>query len=324
MSTRLYYDNPYLTTFDATVTACEPRADAFAVRLDRTAFYPSSGGQPFDTGTLDDARVADVVDEDDDVVHVVERSLDVGATVHGAIDWTRRFDHMQQHTGQHLLTAVFVELFGYDTVSVHFGVERSSLDLDTGTLSTDQLIEAERRGNEIVWENRPVSVTFEDSAAATGLRKPPPRSGTIRVVTIDRLDRSACGGTHVRATGEIGAAQFIAPDAGHQLVKLQLLFGEPGANGETRSVTVIVYDDTADTVIPGEVLYRGDYELLAVGDGKDIRNIVLVGGAAALYRNGVQRCFPRHRVHTVADAVFANVRGFQRAGEQLLESGGVR
>ena len=150
MSTRLYYDNPYLTTFDATVTACEPRADAFAVRLDRTAFYPSSGGQPFDTGTLDDARVADVVDEDDDVVHVVERSLDVGATVHGAIDWTRRFDHMQQHTGQHVLSAAYDRLFGVRTESFHLGAAAATIDLHR-EVTPAEIRAAEDEANRVVW-----------------------------------------------------------------------------------------------------------------------------------------------------------------------------
>src|SRR5574338_55821 len=206
MTSRLYYTDSYLAAFDGRIT--ELSADGRRVYLDRTAFYPTSGGQPFDLGSLGGAPVADVIDEDERVAHVLATPLDtkhVGDAVHGEVEWRRRFDHMQQHTGQHLLSAVFSDLFGYETVSVHFGADRSSLDLDASSIVPAQLGEAERRANELVWENRPVSVSFEDSATVTGLRKAPPREGTLRVVTIAGVDRSACGGTHVRATGEIGA-----------------------------------------------------------------------------------------------------------------------
>jgi alanyl-tRNA synthetase len=132
---------------------------------------------------------------------------------------------MQQHTGQHLLSAVFATLFGYETASVHFGADRSSLDLDVGAIDAAQLGEAERRANEIVWENRPVSVSFEDAATATGLRKPPPREGTLRIVTIADLDRSACGGTHVRATGEIGAITLRGTERIRKQMRVEFLCG---------------------------------------------------------------------------------------------------
>jgi len=204
MTQRLYYDDAYLRAFDARVS--EVSADGLRVYLDRTAFYPTSGGQPHDTGELAGARVVDVVDEGERIAHVLAQpvSLTPGARVAGRIDWERRFDHMQQHTGQHLLSAVFVELFGLETVSVHFGAESSTLDLAAGALSPEQLEAAEARANALVWENRAVTVSYEHAAEAAGLRKRPEREGPLRIVSIDGVDRSACGGTHVRGTAEIG------------------------------------------------------------------------------------------------------------------------
>jgi alanyl-tRNA synthetase len=202
MTDRLYYTDAYLTTFEAAVVA---RADAGRrIYLDRTAFYPTSGGQPFDTGRLGGVAVIDVIDEGDRIAHVVESPV-AGDRLSGVIDWARRFDHMQQHTGQHLLSAVIAVRFGQATVGVHFGRESSTLDLDTPGFGHAEIVEAEARANVAVTEDRPVEVSFEEAAGAAGLRKASGREGTLRIVTIRDLDRSACGGTHVRATGEIGA-----------------------------------------------------------------------------------------------------------------------
>jgi alanyl-tRNA synthetase len=202
MTERLYYTDAKLTEFMARVV--EVAGDR--VYLDRTAFYPTSGGQQFDTGMLGEARVVDVIDEKERIAHVLEKParLAAGEEVKGRVDTVRRFDHMQQHTGQHLLSAVFEDMFGHKTVSVHFGDESSTLDLDAASLSMERALKAERRANEIVLENRPVKVTFEDSTTATGLRKAVDRTGEIRIVEIAGTDRSACGGTHVGGTAEIG------------------------------------------------------------------------------------------------------------------------
>jgi alanyl-tRNA synthetase len=204
MSTRrLYYTDSYVTSFDARVV--EVADDGRRVYLDQTAFYPTSGGQPHDLGTIAGVRITDVIDEGERIAHMLASPLDANATsVAGVIDWERRFDHMQQHTGQHLLSAVLEEAYGQHTVSVHFGRDYSSLDLDVETLSPDRVVEAEARANRIIAENRRVTTSFEDATQATGLRKESDREGTLRIVDIDGLDRSACGGTHVRATGEIG------------------------------------------------------------------------------------------------------------------------
>ena len=222
---RLYYTDAYRTTFAGTVV--DRSADGMRVYLDETAFYPTSGGQPFDLGTLAGIAVADVVDEGERIAHVLASPLGAEvARVEGTVDWTRRFDHMQQHTGQHLLSAVFEDLFGYATLSVHFGPDYATLDLDAPSLSRDQLVEAEERANEIVAEARPVVVTFEDAATATGLRKASDRSGTLRVVSIDRVDRSACGGTHVRSTAEIGTVLVRSSEKMKKTTRVEFVCGQ--------------------------------------------------------------------------------------------------
>jgi alanyl-tRNA synthetase len=224
MTTRLYYTDAYLTAFDASVV--NRSEDGRRIVLDRTAFYPTSGGQPHDVGMIAGIAVADVVDGDADITHVLAEPLPPAASaVACVVDWHRRFDHMQQHTGQHLLSAVLAELLGHQTTSVHFGALSSSLDLDTETISRDQVVAAERRANEIVVENRPVVVSFEDAAAAAGLRKASEREGTLRIVTIEALDRSGCGGTHVKATGEIGSILIRRVERVKKQVRLEFVCG---------------------------------------------------------------------------------------------------
>jgi len=219
---RLYYTDSYLTSFRATVA--EAADGGRKVYLDRTAFYPTSGGQPFDTGRLGSSRVTDVVDEGERIAHLVDNPLGPGP-VEGSVDWDRRFDHMQQHTGQHLLSAVLTDQYGYRTVSVHFGTDVSTLDLETGSVTPEEIRSAEAAANRIVAENRLVSIAFEDAALATGLRKASERAGTIRVVTIADLDRSACGGTHVRATGEIGAILIRRVERVKKQIRLEFVCG---------------------------------------------------------------------------------------------------
>jgi alanyl-tRNA synthetase len=206
LTTRLYYTDSYAREFDAIVEEIVTLGDRRAAILDLTAFYPTSGGQPFDTGTLGDARVLDVVDrEDGAVLHVFDGVLTPGP-VHGRIDWERRFEHMQQHTGQHVLSAAFEHACGARTDSFHLGTLSSTIDLGR-EVSAAQIAMAELEANRVVWEDRPVLVRFvDDSEAATlPLRKEPKRSGRLRIVEIEGIDLSACGGTHVSRTGAIGS-----------------------------------------------------------------------------------------------------------------------
>ncbi len=198
---RLYYGDSYLREFRAMVVGRS--SDGCRLYLDRTAFYPASGGQPNDTGSLGGVPVLDVIEEGERIAHVTASPVH-HSQVDGRIDWERRLDHMQQHTGQHLLSAVLIEQYGIHTVSFHLGEAASTIDVEAGTLSAEQVEAAERRANEVVTENRAVTVEFEQASEAEGLRRASERTGAIRIVSIDGLDRSACGGTHVRATGEIG------------------------------------------------------------------------------------------------------------------------
>jgi alanyl-tRNA synthetase len=226
MTDRLYYHDSYLTEFRARVVGVSPEAaspDRQRIYLDRTAFYPTSGGQPFDTGRLCGLGVVDVIDEGDRIAHVLDGAL--GQTeVGGRIDMNRRFDHMQQHTGQHLLSAVLIEMFDAPTVSFHLGADSCTIDVN-GALEQAQLRDAERRANRVVFENRPVTVSFQQSSENLDLRKPTEREGEVRIVSIQDLDRSACGGTHVRATGEIGPILLRKLDRIRGNLRIEFLCG---------------------------------------------------------------------------------------------------
>ena len=211
MTDRLYYTDPYLAEFDAAVGEVRELAGRPAVVLDRTAFYPTSGGQPFDTGTLGPVAVVNVADADDgSILHVVEGEPPRGR-VAGRVDWARRFEHMQQHTGQHVLSAAFDRLAGVRTVSFHLGSAASTIDL-AREVTRDEISRAEDAANAVVWEDRPVTIRFveQDEAAALPLRKEPARAGRLRIVDVEGFDVSACGGTHVRRTGAIGIVAVSA------------------------------------------------------------------------------------------------------------------
>jgi alanyl-tRNA synthetase len=221
MTERLYYTDSYLRDFTARVAG--RGEDGPILYLDRTAFYPTSGGQPFDTGSIAGVPVVEVVDEGERIAHRLATPV-TADEVRCSIDWRRRFDHMQQHTGQHLLSAVFEELFGLKTVSFHLGAASSTIDIE-GNVDARVIEQTERRANDAVFENRPVTVAFENAADAQGLRKPSERDGTLRIVSIEGLDRSACGGTHVRATGEIGPILLRKLDKIRNTVRVEFLCG---------------------------------------------------------------------------------------------------
>jgi alanyl-tRNA synthetase len=219
---RIYYDDAFEREFTAEVLRCERAkanggadavigdkensgAELWRVTLDRTAFYPSSGGQPNDTGQLGEARVLDVMDEDEEVIHVVDRHIEAGP-VSGRIDWERRFDHMQQHSAQHLLSAVFHEKFALPTVSFHLGAKLCSIDL-RGREPTQEILDvAADAVNALVYEDRAVKVRYgtAEELAAEGVRKTVERAGVLRAIEIEGVELQPCGGTHVRSTGQIG------------------------------------------------------------------------------------------------------------------------
>ena len=213
MTNRLYYTDPSCRRFDATVTRAFDHEGRPAVTLDRTAFYPSSGGQPFDTGRLGGTDVVDIIDEGDEVIHVLASPLAHGVSVTGEIDWTRRFDHMQQHTGQHILSGAFETLFENLTVGFHMGAEVSTIDLARDA-SPAEIERGVDESNRIVWEDRPVSIRFvsKSEAASLSLRKEPQREGTLRLIDISGFDLCACGGTHVDRTGAIGLIAVLGAE----------------------------------------------------------------------------------------------------------------
>jgi alanyl-tRNA synthetase len=240
MTKRLYYDRPELQEFESVVegvlapSAEQPRA---GVILRETAFYPTSGGQIHDTGwlTLDSSdrlRVTEVAEQEDGrIIHYLEGPVRAaaGAVVRGVIDPERRRDHMQQHSGQHVLSAAFVELYQMPTVSFHMGDDYCSIDLATPALSAEQAAGAEKRANQIVFENRPVEIRYVARAEAEklGLRKlPPAEREKLRLIEVTGFDLSACGGTHVAATGQIGAILLRRTEKVRQGMRVEFVCGE--------------------------------------------------------------------------------------------------
>lgn len=229
MTQRLYYDDPYRTEFSARVTECVPGDGGFCVRLDQSAFYPTSGGQPYDTGTIADKNVLDVfVDDSGDVVHVLDGALDVGETVSGRIDWPRRFDHMQQHAGEHLLANAFFRHLNGHTIGLHLGKEFSTIDVELPggdtRLPAQTLSAIERDVNERIQRNVSIRCFFPapDVLEKLPLRKPPAVREHVRVVAIGDFEYCACGGTHPRSTGEIALVKIL--DACPSKGKLRVSF----------------------------------------------------------------------------------------------------
>lgn len=206
---RLYYDDSFQREFSADVVSCEPdrtgQVPAWAVVLTQTAFYPASGGQPHDMGTLGGVRVLDVQDAEEEIVHLTEKPLELGR-VDGCVNWERRFDHMQQHTGQHLLSAIFQERYGLPTISFHLGSDLSTIDLQGPEPSEEILEGAERAANAVVFEDRSVTVRYgtPEDLERIGIRKKVERPGILRAVEIAGIDLQPCGGTHVARTAQIG------------------------------------------------------------------------------------------------------------------------
>lgn len=234
---RLYFDDPDILDFESVVVERTERDGRPALVLDRTAFYPESGGQPADRGTLAGVAVIDVVDVPVDgvedagrIVHVLDgppAAAEPGASVRGSVDGRRRFDHMQQHTGQHILSQAFLEVARGETRSFHLGPEVSTLEIGLRQASDDEVEAVERAANRVVFENREVRTFFvpEDRIAEVPLRRPPKVSGLIRIVEVAGYDWSACGGTHVRRTGEIGLIKVVGAERIRDNVRFSFVCG---------------------------------------------------------------------------------------------------
>jgi Predicted metal-dependent hydrolases related to alanyl-tRNA synthetase HxxxH domain len=246
---RLYYDDAFQDNFTAKVLSCEPLADPLAgqdatcwgVLLDQTHLYPTSGGQPNDLGKLGDANVVDVRElENDDILHVVDRPVPTGR-VEACIHWPRRFDHMQQHTGQHLLSAIFQERFGLPTVSFHLGESVSTIDL-RGPQPTPQILEgAVRAANAIAFEDREITVRYgtAEQFAQMGVRKLVDRMGMLRAIEIAGIDLQPCGGTHLRRTGQIGTVLLGACTKVRQDWRVEFLCGHRAEAAARRDADLV-------------------------------------------------------------------------------------
>jgi alanyl-tRNA synthetase len=251
MSERLYYHDSFLYEFDAEVTEVKEGADSpSALVLDQTAFYPTSGGQLFDTGWIvppagERLRITEVAEgEGGTILHFLENSfsLQKGSRVRGLIDAERRRDHMQQHSGQHLLSAVFVRRFEMPTVSFHMGADSCSIDVETKSLSAQQVEEAEALANEIVLENRPVSIRFvtQEEARSLGLRKiPPVERDELRLIDIRDFDLTACGGTHVSGTAQIGSILLRKTEKVRQGWRVEFVCGKRALSSARRDYTAL-------------------------------------------------------------------------------------
>jgi len=210
MTNRLYFKDPYLTEFEADVVEKLTYENRPALILNQTCFYPESGGQPADKGKINGVEVVHVLEKDDQVLHLLDRELKA-EKIKGKIYWPRRFDHMQQHSGQHILSQSFYELFGAETLSFHLGEKVSSVEIDLREIREEGVAKVEKRANEIVFQNRTIKTYFvkDEEIEKVPLRKPPKKKGLIRIVEVSEFDYSACGGTHHARTGEIGLIKIL-------------------------------------------------------------------------------------------------------------------
>ena len=230
MTKRLYYQDSYLKEFKAKVLKKIKIDNQPAVILDETAFYPTSGGQPYDVGVIQDVSVVEVAEEGDEIIHILKEELkeEINSEVIGKIDWERRFDHMQQHLGQHILSGALIEIYGAETVSFHLGEKVCTLDIAKEKITEEEVKKTEECANEIIFNNRPVKCYFlegEEELKRLNLRKMPDRKGKIRIIEVENFDLSACGGTHCRTTGEVGLIKITKWEKRGEKIRLEFICG---------------------------------------------------------------------------------------------------
>ena len=224
---KLYYADAYLKAFDATVLSCEAAKNGYIVTLDRTAFYPEGGGQPADHGTLNGVAVTDVHEKDGAVLHTCAAALEPGTAVHGEIDWARRFDHMQQHSGEHIVSGMLCEAFHCDNVGFHMGADVVTIDYNAD-MTWEDVLAVEARANQYLWENHPFVVTYPsaEELAALEYRSKKELIGQVRIASFPGADTCACCGTHVAHSGEVGLVKFLSCQKFRSGVRLELLCGK--------------------------------------------------------------------------------------------------
>ena len=224
---KLYYTDPFLTTFTAKVLSCEAGKGGYLVTLDRTAFYPEGGGQPADHGTLGGIAVTDVHEKDGVVIHTVEKAVEIGENVTGSIDWARRFDHMQQHSGEHILSGILCHNYHCDNVGFHLGADTVTIDYNTD-ISWEEALAAEYQANQVIWADAPVEITYPSPAELEQLdyRSKKALTGKVRIVTFPEADCCACCGTHVLRAGQVGIIKVLSCQKFRSGVRMEILCGE--------------------------------------------------------------------------------------------------
>ena len=224
---KLYYDNPFLRRFAAVVVSCAEAKGGWAVTLDQTAFYPEGGGQPYDTGVLGGAHVLEVHEKNGVVTHLCDAPLAVGAGVEGELDWARRFDHMQQHSGEHICSGLICARFDCDNVGFHMGADIVTIDFNA-EISWDALMEIEAAANRYIYEDHPIDIQLHRGAEldAIDYRSKKPLEGDVRIVTFPEADCCACCGTHVARSGQVGLVKFLSVQKFREGVRIELLCGE--------------------------------------------------------------------------------------------------
>lgn len=226
-TTKLYYEDPFLQGFTAAVTSCEEGKGGYLVTLDRTAFYPEGGGQPYDTGVLGEAKVLEVHDKNGVITHLCNKPLAVGASVEGKIDWARRFDHMQQHSGEHICSGLICERFRCDNVGFHMGTDIVTIDFNAD-ISWEELMEIEEAANRYICEDHEIDIQFYRGAELDRVeyRSKKPLEGDVRIVAFPGADCCACCGTHVLRSGQVGLVKFLSVQKFREGVRIELLCGD--------------------------------------------------------------------------------------------------
>ncbi|MGG4170123.1 DHHA1 domain-containing protein [Rossellomorea vietnamensis] len=229
MTVKQYYQDAYVKGFQTSIQDQKQDQSGWYVVLEETAFYPTGGGQPHDTGTIMDKRIINVEEVNGEIRHYIEEPFeDISGVVEGQIDWKRRFDHMQQHAGQHILSAAFAEALQYETISFHLGKEFLTIDLNVNDISEADALQAEELANRIIREVRPIETKWVTEAELSDypLRKQPAVTGEIRLVIIPEFDYNGCGGTHPRSTSEVGAIKILDWEKHKGHIRLQFVCGE--------------------------------------------------------------------------------------------------
>ena len=224
---KLYYSDAYLKDFEATVLSCEEGKGGYLITLDRTAFYPEGGGQPADHGTLNGVSVSDVHEKDNVIIHTCSAPLEVGSSVHGTLDWARRFDHMQQHSGEHIVSGMLCQAFHCDNVGFHMGADLVTIDYNAD-MTWEDVLAIEARANQYLWENHPFVATYPtaEELEALDYRSKRELTGQVRIASFPGADTCACCGTHVAQSGEVGLVKFLSCQKFRSGVRLELVCGQ--------------------------------------------------------------------------------------------------